>query len=69
MIPVSLEIAGFLSYQDPVAIDFTGFDLACISGKNEAGKSSRMDAVTWALFGRARKHDDRSSTWHPIPPR
>ncbi|MDZ7845256.1 MAG: SMC family ATPase [Anaerolineales bacterium] len=58
MIPVSLEITGFLSYQEPVAIDFTGFDLACISGQNGAGKSSILDAVTWALFGRARKHDE-----------
>ncbi|RLD08799.1 MAG: hypothetical protein DRI65_01200 [Chloroflexota bacterium] len=58
MIPVSLEIAGFLSYKDPVEIDFTGFDLACISGQNGAGKSSILDAMTWALFGRARKHDE-----------
>ena len=58
MIPVSLEIAGFLSYKEPVTIDFTGFDLACISGQNGAGKSSILDAMTWALFGRARKHDE-----------
>jgi exonuclease SbcC len=58
MIPVSIELAGFLSYRDPVEIDFTGFDLACISGQNGAGKSSILDAMTWALFGRARKHDE-----------
>lgn len=58
MIPVTLSISGFLSYKDPVEIDFTGFDLACISGQNGAGKSSILDAVTWALFGRARKHDE-----------
>jgi exonuclease SbcC len=49
---------GFLSYQEPVEIDFTGFDLACISGENGAGKSSILDAITWVLFGRARKHDE-----------
>ena len=58
MIPVSLSISGFLSYKDPAEIDFTGFDLACISGQNGAGKSSILDAMTWALFGRARKHDE-----------
>jgi exonuclease SbcC len=55
MIPITLKISGFLSYRDPVELDFTGFDLACISGANGAGKSSLLDAVTWALFGQARK--------------
>ncbi len=58
MIPVLLSMEGFLSYQEPVEIDFTGFDLACISGENGAGKSSILDAITWVLFGRARKHDE-----------
>ena len=58
MIPVSLSISGFLSYQKPAEIDFTSFDLACISGQNGSGKSSILDAMTWALFGRARKHDE-----------
>ena len=58
MIPISLKLSGFLSYRDPVEIDFTGFDLACISGANGAGKSSLLDAVTWALFGQARKRDE-----------
>ena len=39
-------------------MDFTGFDLACISGANGAGKSSLLDGITWALFGQARKRDD-----------
>lgn len=58
MIPILLQISGFLSYKDPVKIDFTSFDLACIAGQNGAGKSSILDAITWALFGRARKHDE-----------
>lgn len=58
MIPLSISISGFLSYRDPVEIDFTLFELACISGANGAGKSSLLDAITWALFGQARKRDD-----------
>lgn len=58
MIPVQLRLSGFLSYLDPVEVDFTGFDLACISGANGAGKSSLLDAITWALFGQARRRDD-----------
>ncbi len=58
MIPVRLQIKGFLSYHDPVDLDFEGFDMACISGSNGAGKSSLLDAITWALFGEARRRDD-----------
>jgi exonuclease SbcC len=58
MIPISLKLSGFLSYRDPVELDFTAFELACISGGNGAGKSSLLDAITWALFGLARKRDD-----------
>jgi len=58
MIPINLKITGFLSYQQPVELDFNSFDLACISGSNGAGKSSLLDAITWVLFGQARKRDE-----------
>jgi len=54
MIPLHLRISGFLSYRDPVELDFNSFELACISGQNGAGKSSLLDAMTWSLFGEAR---------------
>ena len=54
MIPIFLRISGFLSYRDTVELDFSLFDLACISGHNGAGKSSLLDAITWSLFGEAR---------------
>jgi exonuclease SbcC len=54
MIPIHLRISGFLSYRDPVELDFASFELACISGANGAGKSSLLDAITWSLFGEAR---------------
>ncbi len=58
MIPISLSLSGFLSYRDPVEINFESIQLACISGANGAGKSSLLDAMTWALFGQARKRDE-----------
>jgi exonuclease SbcC len=58
MIPIKLHLSGFLSYQDPVDLDFNGLSLACVSGSNGAGKSSLLDAITWALFGEARCRDD-----------
>lgn len=54
MIPLNLRISGFLSYRDPVELDFRSFELASISGQNGAGKSSLLDAFTWSLFGEAR---------------
>ena len=58
MIPVRLKLQGFLSYRDAVEVDFNGLDVACISGSNGAGKSSLLDAMTWALFGQARRRDE-----------
>ncbi len=58
MIPHRLKLSGFLSYRDPVDVDFTSFELACISGHNGAGKSSLLDAITWALFGEARNRGE-----------
>ncbi len=54
MIPIRLTLRDFLSYAGPDTIDFTGFKVACLSGENGSGKSSLLDAMTWALFGAAR---------------
>ncbi|MCY4071788.1 MAG: SMC family ATPase [Chloroflexi bacterium] len=60
MIPKRLELNNFLAYRAPKPISFDGIDLACISGSNGVGKSSLLDAITWALWGkaRARREDD-----------
>ncbi|MHB8132917.1 MAG: SbcC/MukB-like Walker B domain-containing protein [Anaerolineaceae bacterium] len=58
MIPVQIQIEGFLSYQSPATINFESIHLACISGSNGAGKSSILDAITWVLFGIARSRSD-----------
>ena len=56
MIPVSLYIKNFLSYgEDVPPLDFTEFNVACLSGNNGHGKSAILDALTWALWGEARK--------------
>jgi len=64
MIPLRLSLSGFLSYCESVELDFSSFELACISGPNGAGKSSLLDAITWALFGQARKKDDSLVNTH-----
>ncbi len=56
MIPLKLHIKNFLSYgSDTQIIDFTPYKLICLSGKNGHGKSALLDAITWALWGQARK--------------
>ena len=58
MIPLRLELTNFLSYRDTAVLNFNGIHLACISGANGAGKSSILDSITWALFGKARSKSD-----------
>ena len=56
MIPLKLELKNFLSYGDTVqTIDFSNHNLLCLSGKNGNGKSALLDAITWAVWGQARK--------------
>src|ERR1700730_2887952 len=56
MIPLKLQLKNFLSYgPDIQTIDFTDYPLICLSGKNGHGKSALLDAITWALWGQARK--------------
>src|SRR4030067_1447889 len=54
MIPLRLELHTFLAYKDPDPLNLEGVHIACISGENGAGKSSLLDAITWALWGKAR---------------
>lgn len=58
MIPIRLEVKNFLPYRAPDPIRFEGIHLACLTGSNGAGKSSILDAITWALWGRARAKRD-----------
>jgi DNA repair protein SbcC/Rad50 len=53
MIPVQLIIKNFLSYRD-AALDFSGLHTACICGSNGSGKSSLLEAITWAIWGQSR---------------
>jgi exonuclease SbcC len=53
MIPRKLSLRNFLSYQELV-LDFAGLHTACICGANGAGKSSLLEAITWAIWGQSR---------------
>ncbi|MDW8299525.1 MAG: SMC family ATPase [Anaerolineae bacterium] len=57
MRPIELVIENFLAYRDQVRLSFEGIHVACLTGANGAGKSSLLDAITWALWGKARTSD------------
>jgi exonuclease SbcC len=56
MIPLKLTLHNFMCYRDPAPLDFSGMHLACLSGNNGHGKSAVLDAMTWALWGKARSN-------------
>jgi exonuclease SbcC len=60
VIPLQLRIRNFMCYRDDVPpLDFDGIHLACLTGANGHGKSALLDAMTWAVWGKARaKRDD-----------
>ena len=52
MRPITLEIEGFLSYKEKTFIDFSELSLFAITGATGAGKSSIIDAIIFALYGK-----------------
>ncbi len=63
MIPLNLSLKNFLSYTE-ARLDFAGLHTACICGANGAGKSSLLEGITWAIWGKCRavSEDDAIST-------
>ncbi len=57
MTPVALRLNNFLSYGEAgdTSLQFDSFHVACLSGGNGQGKSALLDAITYAMWGMARK--------------
>ncbi len=62
MIPVQLILKNFLSYRE-ATLDFRGLHTACICGSNGAGKSSLLEAITWAIWGESRAAAEDWAIW------
>ena len=58
MIPLKLRLQHFMCYREEQSLDFSGIHLACLTGDNGHGKSTLLDAITWALWGKARARRD-----------
>jgi DNA repair protein SbcC/Rad50 len=59
MRPRRLEVEGFTAFRGPTVVDFTGADLFALVGPTGAGKTSVIDALTFALYGSVPRLDDR----------
>src|SRR5262249_43189892 len=55
--PLRLQIEGLTSFADPAVVDFAELQLFAITGPTGAGKSSLLDAMLLALFGKVPRVD------------
>src|SRR4051812_36676809 len=51
MRPVRLDMNGFASFREPATVDFTDADYFALVGPTGSGKSTVIDAMTFALYG------------------
>ncbi|HST85076.1 MAG TPA: SMC family ATPase [Kineosporiaceae bacterium] len=53
MRPVRLDMTGFASFREAAVVDFTDADYFALVGPTGSGKSTVIDAMTFALYGSA----------------
>ena len=51
MRPIVMDIHGFASFRDATRVDFTDADFFALVGPTGSGKSTVIDAMTFALYG------------------
>lgn len=61
MRPIRLEVEGFACFSDPAVIDFEDLDLFAITGPTGSGKTSIIDAICYALYGKTPRGADRKT--------
>lgn len=61
MRPLRLAVRGLSAFRDEQVIDFEELDLFAIAGPTGSGKSSLLDAMTYALYGEIERVGNRAS--------
>ncbi|HTU77067.1 MAG TPA: SMC family ATPase [Trebonia sp.] len=59
MRPIRLDMHGFASFREPTSVDFTDADFFALVGPTGSGKSTVIDAMTFALYGTVPRWDDK----------
>ena len=59
MRPVLLRMEGFASFKEAALVDFRGADYFALVGPTGSGKSTVIDAMTFALFGSVPRWNDQ----------
>ncbi|WP_026924123.1 AAA family ATPase [Glycomyces arizonensis] len=67
MRPIRLDMHGFGSYTEASTLDFTDVDFFALTGPTGAGKSTVLDAMCFALYGRTPRWRN-NTTQHAIAP-
>ncbi len=65
MRPIRLELEGFTAYRELTVCDFSGAELFVLTGPTGAGKSSLIDAMTFALYGSVPRYGNPQLV-HPV---
>ena len=68
MRPLRLDIAGFAAFRDPVTVDFTDADYFALTGPTGSGKSTVIDAMTFALYGSAPRWGRENAIQYALAP-
>ncbi len=58
MRPITIIMEGFSTFLDRTEVDFSGVDLVALVGPTGSGKSSIIDAMTFALYGSVSRYND-----------
>ncbi len=58
MRPLRLELEGFGAFKEPTIVDFSDIELVALVGRTGSGKSTVIDAMTFALYGSVARYDD-----------
>ena len=68
MRPVLLQMHGFASFREPTTVDFAGADYFALVGPTGAGKSTVIDAMTFALYGSVPRWDNQRTVALALAP-
>lgn len=68
MRPVRLEMNGFAAFRDEAVVDFTDAEFFVLVGATGSGKSTVIDALTFALYGTVPRWNHRSMVMYGLAP-